>query len=182
MTQGIRTNVAAVGLLFAMLAPVSAAAQDRLPRGRGGPGRGAPGPLQDGVSPVEIQQLFDAYVVMQAQQELQLADEQFGSFLTRVRALQDVRRRGQMQRNRLLQELRRLSPSGSDEQIKTALERLSELERKHADEVAEAIAQVDEVLSLRQRARFRLLEEQMERRKLDLLMRARQQNRAREQF
>jgi hypothetical protein len=134
------------------------------------------------VSPVEIQQLFDAYVVMQAQQDLQLTDEQFGSFLTRVRALQEVRRRGQMQRITLLRELRRLSPSGSDEQIKTALERLSELDRKQADEVVEAIEKVDEVLNLRQRARFRLLEEQMERRKLDLLMRARQQNRAREQF
>jgi hypothetical protein len=131
---------------------------------------------------VEIQQLFDAYVVMQAQQDLQLTDEQFGSFLTRVRALQEVRRRGQMQRITLLRELRRLSPSGSDEQIKTALERLSELDRKQADEVVEAIEKVDEVLNLRQRARFRLLEEQMERRKLDLLMRARQQNRAREQF
>lgn len=182
MTQGIRKHIAAAGLLCVLLAAASAAAQDRLPRGRGGLGRGGPRPLQDGVSPIEIQQLFDAYVVMQAQQELQLTDEQFGSFLTRVRALQEVRRRGQMERIRGLQELRRLSPSGSDDQIKAALKRLNELERKNAGEVAEAIEKVDDVLNLRQRARFRVMEEQMERRKLDLLMRARQQNRAREQF
>ena len=38
-----------------------------------------------GVSPAEIQRLFDAYVVMQAQQELQLTDDQFPQFLARVR-------------------------------------------------------------------------------------------------
>jgi hypothetical protein len=119
---------------------------------------------------------------MQAQRELQLHDEQFAAFLTRVRALQEVRRRGQMQRQRMLQELRRVSQSGQDEQVKTTLERFSELEKRNAEEVKEAIEKVDEVLELRQRARFRLLEEHMERRKLDLLMRARQQNRAREQF
>jgi len=36
---------------------------------------------------------------------------------------------------------------------------------------------VDEVLDLRQQARFRVFEERIERRKLELLMRARQQNR-----
>ena len=38
---------------------------------------------------------------------------------------------------------------------------------------------IDEVLDVRQRLRFRVFEEQMERRKFDLLMRARQANRAR---
>jgi hypothetical protein len=41
---------------------------------------------------------------------------------------------------------------------------------------------LNQVLDTRQQARFRLLEEQMERRKLELLMRARQANRPRNQF
>ncbi len=65
-------------------------------------------PAEDSVSPAEIQRLFDAYVVMQAQKELELSDDQFPRFLARVRTLQEVRRRGQMQRGRMLQELRRL--------------------------------------------------------------------------
>lgn len=175
--------VVAVAALLAALSSATSMAQEREGRARGLPGRGpGPGPGLPGVTPGEIQQLFDAYVVMQAQQELQLHDEQFAAFLTRVRALQEVRRRGQMQRQRMLQELRRVSQSGLDEQVKTTLERFSELEKRNAEEVKEAIEKVDEVLELRQRARFRLLEEHMERRKLDLLMRARQQNRAREQF
>ena len=171
-------SVVVAGWLLTTSAVTVASAQDRPGRG----GRGVPGPFQDGVSPGEIQQLFDAYMVMQAQQELQLSDAQFASFLNRVRALQEVRRRGQMQRNRMLQELRRLSQGGSDDELKTTLERFAELEKRSAAEVLEAFENVDEVLDLRQQARFRLLEQQMERRKLDLLMRARQGNRAREQF
>ena len=37
---------------------------------------------------------------------------------------------------------------------------------------------LDEVLDVRQQARFRVFEEQIERRKIELLMRARQQNRS----
>ena len=40
---------------------------------------------------------------------------------------------------------------------------------------------LDEVLDVRQQARFRVFEEQIERRKIELLMRARQQNRPNQQ-
>ena len=46
-------------------------------------------------------------------------------------------------------------------------------------EIRQAADSLDEVLEPLQQARWRILEEQMERRKLDLLMRARQNNRAR---
>ena len=165
------------------MSPISLNAQDGQGRGRVAP---APGPLaEDGVSPAEIQRLFDAYVVMQAQQELQLSDEQFPKFLARVRTLQDARRRGQMQRGRMLMELRRLSQaSGQDDALRTQLKALSDLDLRVTTEVRQAIDGVDQVLDLRQQARFRLFEEQMERRKVDLLMRARarQANRPRNQF
>ena len=148
----------------------------RVPR-RAGP------QAEDGVSPAEIQRLFDAYVVMQAQQELQLSDEQFPRFLSRVKALQDIRRRGQMQRGRMLQELRRLTQaSGQDDAIRNQLKALNDLEARVGTEVRQALEGVDQVLDLRQQARFRLFEEQMERRKVDLLMRARQANRLKNQF
>ncbi len=41
---------------------------------------------------------------------------------------------------------------------------------------------VDDVLTVRQQAQFRVFEEQMERRKLELLMRARQANRPKNQL
>lgn len=135
----------------------------------------------DGVSPGEIQRLFDAYVVMQAQQELQLSDEQYPRFLARVKQLQAVRQRGLADRQRVIQDLRRLdaAPTLDESQAKAQLRSLADIEARLANEVRDAQASVDEVLDTRQRVRFRIFEEQMERRKVDLLMRARQANRAR---
>ena len=47
-------------------------------------------------------------------------------------------------------------------------------DERAAAELRRALDGVDEILTVRQQARFRLFEDQMERRKLDLLMRARQ--------
>jgi hypothetical protein len=152
-------------------------------RNRVAPGPNAGAAADDAsVSPAEIQRLFDAYVVMQAQQALQLTDEQFPKFLARVKTLQEVRRRGQMQRGRMLQELRRLSQTpGQDDALRTQLKSLNDLDARLGTEVRQALDSIDQTLDLRQQARFRLFEEQMERRKVDLLMRARQGNRLRNQ-
>lgn len=175
-----RSLVTAAVMAAALVAAAPVAARGAQARGRG-PGAGAA--VEDGVSPAEIQQLFDAYVVMQAQRELELTDEQFPQFLARVRHLQEVRRRGQMQRGRMLQEVRRLVQGrGPDDALRNQLKTLSDLDAKVATEERQALEGVDQVLDLRQQARFRLFEEQMERRKVELLMRARQGNRQRNQF
>lgn len=153
-----------------------ASAQGRAPR------RGSPG-AQDGVSPGELQRLFDAYVVMQAQQELQLSDEQYPKFLAKVKALQSARQKGLADRARIIQDLRRLdtAPALDENQARTQLRALSDVDARTANEVRDALNGIDEVLDTRQRIRFRIFEEQMERRKVELLMRARQANRARTQ-
>jgi hypothetical protein len=88
-----------------------------------------------------------------------------------------------MQRGRMLQELRRLSQAtGEDDALRTQLKALNDLDARVGTEVRQALEGVDQVLDLRQQARFRLFEEQMERRKVDLLMRARQANRAKNQY
>ena len=141
-------------------------------------------PLRPGVAPGEIQRLFDAYIVMQAQQALVLNDDQFPRFLTRVRVLQEARRRGQAERAQILQRLRRLSNAGTaaqDDAIRSELKALATLDERAATEIREAINGIDEVLDFRQQARFRLFEEQIERRKVELLMRSRQLNRPRNQ-
>jgi hypothetical protein len=136
-----------------------------------------------GVSPVELQQLFDAYVMMQAQESLKLSESQYPRFLPRLKALQEVRRRQQTERTRIVQDLRRLVQGEDDaanrERVTERLTALKELETKSATEVAQAVERLDEVLEPVQRAKLRILEEQMERRKLELLMRARQGARAR---
>jgi hypothetical protein len=139
---------------------------------------GAPDPAS--VSPAELQKLFDSYALVQAQQFLNLNDEQYSKFLPRFMALQNARRQAQQQRNRVLNELRMLAnQGGSDDQIKAALKQLQDVDERGDGEAKKALDAVDQTLDLRQQARFRIFEEQMERRKLELVTRARQANRGR---
>ena len=177
------TLLASAMLLGVLSGAVSAQEFQARPQG---PGQPLPGLDGGGMSPGEIQKLFDAYLVMEAQQALALTDDQYPSFLIRLRVLQDNRRRLQQERLRLMAELQRLtaprqSTGGDDTLIKERLAALQELESRTAAELRKSYHAVDEVLDVRQQARFRIFEEQIERRKVDLLMRARQQNRPNQQ-
>jgi len=143
------------------------------------PGGGAP-LEQPGVSPAEIQRMFDAYALLQAQEQLKISDEQYPQFLTRFKALQDVRRKALQERTRIIQDLRRLTNDAQpdDGQMKDRLKALQELEVRSAADVRKAYDGIDQVLDLGQQAKFRVFEELMERRKLELVTRARQANRA----
>ena len=179
------------------LAAASASAQDLPPQpAQARPSSQVPPPasqpgipgISDGMTPGEIQRLFDAYLIMEAQQALTLTDAQYPQFLARLKTLQDTRRRNQQQRNQLMGELQRLTnprvtaAARPDEaQIKERLIALQELESRSAAEMRKAYNGLDEVLEVRQQARFRVFEEQIERRKIELLMRARQQNRQNQQ-
>ena len=134
-------------------------------------------PERDGiVSPAEVQRMFDAYALVQAQDQLKLSDSQFPQFLARFKALQEIRRRSQAERGRIVQELVRLSrqDQADEEGMKDRLKELKGLEARSAADIRNAYDAVDQVLNVRQQARFRILEEQMERRKIELVTRARQ--------
>jgi len=65
--------------------------------------------------------------------------------------------------------------------ILNRLNALQELQTRSAADLKKAYEAIDQVLDLRQQAQFRVFEEQMERRKLELVMRARQANRPKQQ-
>ena len=150
--------------------------------GRPGPRAGVP-PDEAAVSPAEIQRMFDSYALMQAQEQLKISDDRFPQFLRRFKALQDVRRRGLQARARVVQELRRLvnDPQGDEGQIKEQLKSLDELDAQSDGEVRKAYDAINQMLDVRQQAKFRVFEENMERRKLELVTRARQANRPKPQ-
>ncbi len=131
------------------------------------------------LTPAEVVGMLDAYAVVQAQDALQLTDAQYGPFVTRLRKVQETRRRNQQARNQIIQDLRRLAgaqatPPFDDAAIKERLKALREHDDTAAAELKRAYDALDEVIDPAQQARFRIFEETMERRKLDLLMRARQ--------
>jgi hypothetical protein len=130
------------------------------------------------LTPGEIQRLFDAFAIVQAQDMLKLDDKQYAQFVVRLKGLQQVRRRAQQARQLILRDLARDSasqaPSKTDEaRIRERLKALDQHDTRAADEVRRAYAAIDEILDIRQRGRFRTFEDQMERRKFELLLRAR---------
>jgi hypothetical protein len=143
-----------------------------------------PDPLPPGgLNPAQVARLLDAYVLVQAQDSLQLTDSQYGQFVTRMKTLQEVRRRNQQERQRILQDLGRLAGQANQDEgaIRERLKALADHDERAAAELRKAYEGLDGVLDLRQRARFRVFEERMERQKLELLMKARQANRAQRQ-
>jgi len=146
-------------------------------------GRAVPPPIDAGVSPAEVQRMFDAYALMQAQDQLQIGEGQFSSFLTRYKALQDVRRRTLQSRARIVNEMRRQLNQGQPDEahIKELLKQLQDAESQGAADEKKAYESIDQVLDIRQQAKFRVFEEVMERRKLELIARARQANRPKPQ-
>jgi hypothetical protein len=141
-----------------------------------GQGRAAGGQAADRLEVAELQRLFDAYQMMQAQEALQLDDAQFGLFLPKLKALQDTRRRNEQARHQLVMELARLTaPAGTTDEavLKEKLRGLQELEGRAAAELRNAYDTVDLQLDVRRQARFRVFEQNMERRKFQLMLRAR---------
>ena len=182
-----RTRTFTIALLAAICtcAAAGAAAQDPQPppagtaRVRPEPrqGQGRSAQQADRLEIAELQRLFDAYMVMQAQEALQLDDAQFGQFLPKLKALQDTRRRNEQARNQLVGELGRLTaPSAAtvdEAAVRERLRALQELESRSAAELRRAYDTIDQQLDVRRQARFRVFEQNMERRKLQLMLRAR---------
>jgi len=168
--RGLIPAAVAFVIISIVSAAGAAAAQSQPP---------TPPPAQPGpdISANEVQRLFDAWALVQAQDALQLSEAQYGRFVTRLKTLQEVRRKNQQARGKILQDLRRLTGPDvttiDEGAIRERLRILRDQEDRTAVELRKAYEAVDELLDIRQQARFRLFEEQVERRKLDLLMRAR---------
>jgi hypothetical protein len=167
--------------VFCAVAVVPLGAQGGL-RGRGA-GRAGAAAGNGGITPAEIQGMFDAYALLQAQQQIGISDEQYPQFLVRFKALQDARRQALQEHTRIVLDLARMLRSGqADEaQLKERLQALADADARGVAETTKASTALDAVLDVKQQAQFRVFEELMERRKLELITRARQANRQRRQ-
>ncbi|MGE3343646.1 MAG: hypothetical protein AB7L71_09440 [Vicinamibacterales bacterium] len=180
------TTMLAFVISVALLGPLDAAQGGQANQaGRGRQGMELPA-AAPGMPVQQLQELFDAFVLVQAQRVLQLTDDEYQRFFPAMKRLQDVRRGQVQQRVRQLNELRRAAPLrpgpnqrevvSADEATLTAmLRRMDEMEARHAEEIRDARKALDAVLTVRQRAAFRIFEEDMERQKIDFITRARQQ-------
>jgi hypothetical protein len=170
--MSLRILIVAVGVALAGVASAGSALAQQAPA--------APPQLPDpgAISAPQIQRWFEAFTVLQAQEALQLSEAQYGRFVTRLKALQETRRRHQQVRTKSLGEMRRITnpQTGTQDEARLTelLKALREADDRAAAELKKAYESVDETLDVRQQARFRVFEERMEQQKLELLMRARQ--------
>jgi hypothetical protein len=138
-----------------------------------------PGP-SDGFSPAYIQQLFDAMAMTQAEKFLQLTPENYARFMGPLRRLQEARNQHQRRRLRMFNQLRGLAGMqgrGDDASIDAVLKQMDTFEAEDQAAIKAAKDEIDRLLTPRQRGRFRLLEDNLEREKLEFLTRVRQNGR-----
>src|SRR5262245_50339860 len=179
---GVAMTLAAVvpaGTVLAQ-APQKQAAREQQtppPGGRGArpaAGRALP-PITTNMNQQPLQAWIDAYAIVQAQKDLQLTDEQYSPFVSRLLKMQDVRRRQVGERRRLLGQLNGLMQQGQgaegsrDEAILASVKALDDQAQRSSAEVRQAYQEIDAILTPWQRGRYRMFEEQLERRKVDLL-------------
>jgi hypothetical protein len=128
-------------------------------------------------SPAEVQTIVDGWVIVQAQKALDLTDAQFAQFVLRYRTLQETRRRNQRGRMQVIQELGRLTnpnnPPADESVLREKLKALDDLQVQSAADLRKAFDGVDEILNVRQQARLRVFLEQVDRRMLEILTKAR---------
>jgi Spy/CpxP family protein refolding chaperone len=128
------------------------------------------------LTPAEVERMWDTYMTSQARGALNLTDEQFMRFTVELQALQNLRRRQQRLRNSLRAELTALvEAAGPPDRgaVEAKLRAFDDAAVQAAQQVRRAYTAIDAVLTIRQRVRFRIFEERMARRKLDLLSQAR---------
>ena len=147
---------------------------------RSGVPPGASQPPADALTNEQVFRILDSYVMANAQRVLQLNDAQWAAFFQRMMRLQEMQRQHRIQRQRALNQLRqvlgpRAQQAGVDDATVAArTKELDDLELQAATQERGALADIDQVLQVRQRAHFRVFLEMMERQKLELLMKARQ--------
>jgi Spy/CpxP family protein refolding chaperone len=164
-----------------VLVPVLACAQTAGRQGQAGRGQRAQGagqkpalpPIGRGMNAMQLQQYIDAFALIQAEQQLKLGADQYAAFAPKLIRMHRTRQRLLQDRRRALAELNQLlmAQSPNDEAITEKTRAFDDVNRRGAEELVKSYQDLDSVLTPWQRGRFRLLEEQMERKKLELLTR-----------
>jgi len=123
----------------------------------------------------EAFKIVDAYVISNLQESLELTDEQFVKALPLVKRLQSERREYYLARSRALREMRRLLRSGAatEAQVLKLLSELDALETEGPARMRRDLEALDAELTPLQRAKYRVLEVDVEQRLREIMRRER---------
>lgn len=123
----------------------------------------------------EIEGMIDAYVLSKLQDALVLSDEEFGRMVVAQKKMQDARRAYRRTRNEVLREMRQTlrRDDAGEAELSPLLGRLDELQQRFLEEERARYRDIDAVLDVRQRARYRIFEAEVQRRLQQLIRESR---------
>jgi hypothetical protein len=113
----------------------------------------------------EMFRMVDAYIAMNIEEKLGLSDEQFGRVLPLVKRLQSDRRRFAEQRMERLRDLKDRLQSGAatEPQVAQVLRELKSMEDEEPATLRKDRDAIDQMLTIVQQAKLRVLELEVER-------------------
>jgi hypothetical protein len=147
-------------------APTQMPSPPQAPAGR----RGGQGQTIKGV-----ENALDDLELLQAQANLGLSDSQYAAFFPKMSALLHLRQQHSAQRQALIVRLRSLTnpkpgtPPTDEATLALRVKELDDLELAMAQREHDALADVDSVLNVHQRAQLRVFEENIEQKKVQML-------------
>lgn len=123
----------------------------------------------------EVEGMMEAYILSKLQDALQLTDEDYGRMVVAQKKLQDTRREYRRARARVLREMQQVltRSEGAAEELESLLRELDSLRDEYLENERERYGAIDEILDVRQRARYRILETEIQRRLQQLMRRVR---------
>jgi hypothetical protein len=153
--------------------PATTQPQPTTARGQRGRANAPPaGPMNQ----QQLQDYLDVHTFVVAERDLQLTGDQLPTFVARLRRLQQARRQQLNQRNRAMRELAPLVAGAGpfkDDEILQRFKTFDEANQRALQEIRQAELELDGVLTPWQRVRFRMLEERLERQKIEMLVKLR---------
>jgi Spy/CpxP family protein refolding chaperone len=159
-------------VLSALLVAGLARSQEREPRPNG----------PNNPNHEELEGMMDAYIISKLQESLDLSDEQFGRMVVAQKKLQDARRSYRRERGEVLRQMRQSlrREDASEAELGPLLSKLDEMRDEHDAEEKKRYADIDSILDVRQRARYRILEMEIQRRLQQLIRQGGERDRPRE--
>lgn len=114
----------------------------------------------------EVEGMMEAYVLSKLQDSLDLTDEQFGSMVVAQKKLSDTRRGYRRDRMQVLRQMRQTlqREQAGESELQPLLSQLDTLRDGFAANEKSRYAAIDDILDIRQRARYRILEVELQRR------------------
>lgn len=123
----------------------------------------------------EVEGMMEAYILSKLQDSLDLTDEQFGSMVVAQKKLSDMRRAYRRDRMQVLRQMRQTlqRKQAGESELQPLLSQLDTLRDAFASNEKSRYAAIDAILDIRQRARYRILEVELQRRLGEMMRRVR---------